>query len=427
MFSKISLLIPILLGNMAIAAVPLSKLHSSGKDAFYEHALQQESLWRAAVRRGVAHAPELMHSRWQEQLLAFNNSVARYLYFFPEDRRLIGLLLRAASASAGGGQVEVALKFWHHVLASPHSTVNEQISSVRGLVYTHLAQQNYSEALEMLSHFLHQNRWGKELRQELAQLLSRSVLNAGQRLTQQGEVDAAAQLLQEYYDDFSELPGRAQLLLNSGYYYAVAENWLQAKAIAQQYLAHGYPQEREQMLYLLAKAHDKLAARKDAIASYFKLYESYPQHVLASYSFDHIVSLATEEKNAKLLAQIFDMAGDREEDAKQRVDFYLQSFDNALASKQMQLAEKALQKVDVAVADTALRVRVLISTGKFALLHANIEQGVAKLQQALQLSKRIRATRKYHRQQLRAEINGLLTQIRPFVGMDSASLLNKPH
>ena len=347
--------------------------------------------------------------------MAFSNSVERYLHFFPTDERLAGILIRTGSANLNAGLTERALEFWHHVLLLPASTIVDQAAAVRSMIYLQVEEKNYGEVIEMASHLLQEKKWGNELRKEIAEVLSRSVIHEGQRLVKIGNVVEGADLLWQFYSDFKKLPHRAQLLRDSGYYYAVAKNWQQSLEMAEIYLQTEYETDKEQMLYLLAKSQDSLSDIENALTNYLKLYKNYPQHILATYCFDHIIELATAKNNFKILAEVYRIAGDRDTETNKKVSYYMKSFDYALRSSDSRLAGELLTTIEKAVSDPLLQVKILVNKSKIDLSRDRVRSGVSKLRQALDLTQsrafEDRVIRK-QRAKLVKEIHHLLEQIK---------------
>lgn len=394
----------------------MSGLQDSAHDAFYEYVLQSEEAWKDLYRRIITEGkdPQQDHEI-AEKTAAFNNSVERYLHFFPDDKRLTGVLIRTGSANLSVGLKERAIEFWHHVLLSSSSTVVDQAAAVRSMVYLHVEEKNYGEVIEMVTHFLQEEKWGDELHKELAEVLGISVIYEGQRLAKIGNAVEGADLLWQFYSNFEKLPNRDQLLRDSGYYYAVAKSWQQALEIARTYLRAEYETDREQMLYLLAKAQDSLLDTENALVNYLNLYKNYPQHILATYCFEHIIDLATSRNNFKILADIYRIAGDRDIKANTKVAHYMKAFDYALRSSNSELAAELLTTIEKTVSDPLLQVKILINRGKIDLARDRVKSGVSKLRQALDLTQSRNFGGKEVRRQrakLVKEIHHLLIQIK---------------
>ena len=382
-------------------ATPLDDLQKSGADAFHSHTQKIERRWLEALQRG--------DPRQDEYRIVFNKTIERYLDFFADDPRLVQVLLRAATINHSVGQSVNAVKLWHKILVLATASQTARAKALRGLFSVYLANNNYVEVIDIANDFLYQRQPSPSLGNELLGVLSRAVIRQGQRLLKIGRANEAAELLWQHYHN-RQLPHRAQILRDSGYYYAMANNWHRARAVAKLYLREKYPNDQAQILYLLAKAHDGLQENRQAISNYLALYKKYPDNDLAQHAFDRLVAIATSDRDYFTLAKVFMWAGDRQQVTTNKTDRYLQAFDNALQARELRLAKHVLRKIEQTVANPTMRIKMLVSKSKMDYARDKFKSSAAKLRHALELSKTI--INSNQRNTIQQEIHALLRQVR---------------
>ena len=382
-------------------ARPLADLQNSGADAFHDRVKKIEQQWLGALQRG--------DPRQDEYRVVFNKTVDRYLDFFADDPRLVQVLLRAAAINRGVGQATNAIRFWHKVLILATASPTSRARALRGLFSVYLADNDYVEVIDIVNDFLYHRQPSPSLRNELLGVLSRAVIQQGQRLLKLGRANDAAELLWQHYHN-RPLPHRAQILRDSGYYYAMANNWQRARAVARLYLREDYRNDRAQILYLLAKADDGLQETRQALSNYLILYKEYPNDNLSQHAFDRIVAIATTERDYFTLAKVFMWAGDRQKVTTNKTDRYLQAFDNALRARELRLAKHVLGKIEQTVTNPTMQIKMLVNKSKIDYARDKFKSSVAKLRHALKLSKTI--SNHNQRNTIQQEIHALLRQVR---------------
>lgn len=394
-------LLPLVLLAGMVGAKPLSDLQNSGADAFYDHVKQAEQRWLEALQRA---SPQQ-----NEQRLIFNKTVERYLDFFADDPRLVEVLLQAATVNHSVGQSATAVKFWHKTLVLATASLTARAKALRGLFSVYLANGNYVEVIDIANDFLYHRQPSPPLRNELLGVLSRAVIQQGQRLLKLGNAGDAADLLWQHYHN-RQLPHRAQILRDSGYYYAMANNWRRARTVAKLYLHDDHRKDRAQILYLLAKAHDSLQEQRLALNNYLALYRQYPDDDLAQHAFDRLVTIATSNQDYFTLAKVFMWAGDRLTVATNKTNRYLQAFDNALQARRLTFAKHILRKIEQTVTNQTMRIKMLVGKSKMDYARDKFKSSATKLRRALELSKTIGDHNQ--RNTIQQEIHALLRQVR---------------
>ena len=374
-------LLPLLLLTDFGWTMSLDNLQHSGADAFHSHVQQIERRWLEALQQG--------DPQQDQHRVIFNKTVDRYLDFFADDPRLVQVLLRAATINYSVGQSTTAVNFWHKTLVLATASPTSRARALRGLFSVYLADNNYVEVIDIANDFLYHRQPSPPLRNELLGVLSRAVIQQGQRLLKLGRANDAAELLWQHYHN-QQMPHRAQILRDSGYYYAMANNWHRARAVAKLYLREKYRTDRAQILYLLAKAHDSLQENQQALNNYLAIYRKYPNDDLAQHAFDRLVTIAANDRDYFTLAKAFMWAGDRQTLTTNKTDRYLQAFDNALQARQLRLARHVLGKIEQTVDNPTMRIKMLVSKSKMDYARDKFKSSATKLRHALKLSKTIR-------------------------------------
>jgi len=293
--------------------------------ASYQLVLTHEKRWRDAFAKASEQSEDpLKDKATLAALQAMDKSIDEFAARFPGQTRAVDLLLVGAGANRDMNRLDDASRYWQRTLVSQPSPTQRGIA-VRGLVYATMRTGSTRDVVELTRRFLKLEDWsalGPNLASELRGVLATATLGEGRRLGSAGQALEAGTLMVTVARGFTKVPQRGRIFRDGAYELAIAGEWGQAEAAAEDYFKAGLTHDRADMLYLLARAHEYQLRLHAAAKSYLKLGEKYPHYSRAATSLKRAEKLAVAEGDFALAAKAAATEGDQAKTEAQRLSNY---------------------------------------------------------------------------------------------------------
>lgn len=299
--------------------------------AAYQLVLTRERKWRKAFNQAIEKGEEPGQDTKAEGLLAgYAQATIEFVNRYPKQSRSVDLLLSLAGAYRDQGNTSKANEYWQRVLVST-AGVPKRALAIRGVVYSHINDNNFNEALKSVKRFLALEDWkslGGNLKNELLMVLSSLVGKETRNLIENGEIKQAANIMVDTASEVKNLPDHDKFMRDGAYNLAIAGDWTKAEKTASDYLKNKRGKFKDDALYLVARAQEYQLKFDDAAKNYFRLAKMHPRHSRAYVSLERAEKLSLTNEDYMLAGESAELLAKRTRDNDQRYLVYMRAADH---------------------------------------------------------------------------------------------------
>ncbi|MCB9227997.1 MAG: tetratricopeptide repeat protein [Deltaproteobacteria bacterium] len=333
-------------------------------EAFWYLIINREILWKKSLQNSSDFSDQ--YDSVSINLKNLSDVIDKYYSRFPNKETATEALLIAANAYSESGKYNESITYWSRVLGKKTS-IQHRSAAIRGLIFSNLKGKLSAETISVLTNILRIEDWsslGYDLRGEILEILSKTVLIESKRLAESGQQQEAGKLLFSVSQEMKEIPSRALLLRDSAYYMAIISEWNSAAEISEYFFSQNMNEYKDDMLYVLAKCYEYQLKFEKAAKTYLSILKSYPHHKKSNQIAERAENLAVAEDLYAIASEASEIRsgfpGNRKNKALFLRSAALYALQNQDISRASELSHKYLSLCKTS--EEKLRANLLIAT-----------------------------------------------------------------
>lgn len=354
---------------------------------FYAYESQIRISYHNNFDKDAMNADE--HSNSSIELLdKFNNLTKQYATTNNYSHKSMELILAAASLNKDLKKIDSAIEFWNLILSLKSNSYQRRLA-IKGIIFSKIRYSTPEETLLAIRNILENENWstlGTSLKTEVFTLLEKSVVIYKDLLVESNDFSKAAKILYLTAVNYPKLTHADRLLMESGYYFAMADQWSKALETANYYIDQKYNKYLGDIYYLKARSQEYLFLFSQAIVTYEKFAKDFPKHKKSDESLKRAIALADQEelytKSAELSVYIATKLKSKTQASylKKSIEYYLEDKDYKNAIQVANILYKQSSSPYTKIESILLKSKAQIHLIKNAELNTKLNTSFQQIQ-----------------------------------------------